>query len=109
MSESLIKIVEAIGLLSTLSLYGSRKQIRTQTNANSNRLFFSFYGNGKGTATPPLNCNINSVVGEINPQRPRVEDCRTSIKLVGNADVRANFLNHHLHYRAWEKFLGGAQ
>lgn len=70
--------------------------------------FSLFYGNGKGTATPPLNCNINSVVGEINPQRPRVEDCRTSIKLVGNADVRANFLNHP-HHRAWEKFLEGAE
>ena len=64
--------------------------------------------NGKGTASPPLNCNINSVVGEINPQRPRVEDCRTSIKLVGNADVKANFLNHP-HHRAWEKFLEGAE
>ena len=78
---------------------------RTQTPIASFSLFME---NGKGTASPPLNCNINSVVGEINPQRPRVEDCRTSTKLVGNADVRANFLNHP-HHRAWEKFLEGAE
>ena len=88
-------LCRAIGLLSTLSLYGSRKQMRTQTNANSNRPFFfsAEKDKGKGTATPPLNCNINPVVGEINPLRPRVEDYGTSIKLGGNADVRALYLS----------------
>ena len=42
---------------------------------------------------PPLNCNINPVVGEINPLRPRVEDYGTSTKLGGNADVRALYLS----------------
>jgi hypothetical protein len=77
---------------------------RTQTPIASFSLFMEMVR----VQLAPLNCNINSVVGEINPQRPRVEDCRTSTKLVGNADVRANFLNRP-HHRAWEKFLEGAE
>ena len=55
----------------------------------------------------PLNCNINSIVGKINPQRPRVKDCFTNlVRLVGNADVRAIFIYKPILLQVhWEKFL----
>lgn len=67
--------------------------------------FFSFMENGKSTASPPLNCNINPGVRWEQLAGP------ASLRIVrrtGNADVRANFLNHP-HHRAWEKFLEGAE
>ena len=50
----------------------------------------------------PLNCNINPSVRRDYLLGPQAWD------MSGNADVRANFLNHP-HHRAWEKFLEGAE
>ena len=65
-------------------------------------LFSSFNGESKGTATPPLNCNINSGVRWehlAGPASLRIE------RRTGNADVRAIHQKTNLMTSAREKFL----
>ena len=71
---------------------------RTQTPIASFSLFMEMVR----VQLAPLNCNINSSVRRDYSLGPRAWDKS------GNADVRANFLNHP-HHRAWEKFLEGAE
>lgn len=74
---------------------------RTQTPIASFSLFMEMVR----VQLAPLNCNINPGVRWEQLAGP------ASLRIVrrtGNADVRANFLNHP-HHRAWEKFLEGAE
>lgn len=71
-------------MLSNLSLYGSRKQIRTQTNASSSAPFSSLQREIEvRVQLAPLNCNINPSVRRNTLLGPQAWDKS------GNADVRA--------------------